>query len=120
MPNVQKLICNQISQDNNNWIIMLRVVFVILLLLIFSTAIAVVQQTQEHHLNSSKLRNKNLEYNQLRIEYQRLLIEQQSFSSTPQVAQRAINQLGMFFPVGKNRLIIDPTMTKTNKKNQGE
>ncbi len=44
----------------------------------------------------------------LQVEHQRLLIEQQTFSATPQIASRAVAELGMFSPTLKDKLIIQP------------
>ena len=44
----------------------------------------------------------------LQIEHQRLLIEQQTFSATPQIASRAVAELGMFSPMLEDKLIIQP------------
>jgi len=44
----------------------------------------------------------------LQIEHQRLLIEQQTFSATPQIASRAVAELGMYSPTLKDKLIIQP------------
>ena len=57
----------------------------------------------------------------MHIEEQRLLIEQQTFSATPQVARRAVSELGMFFPVGEHRRIIapaDPDNVNEQKQHQ--
>ena len=37
-----------------------------------------------------------------------MLIEQQTFSATPQIASRAVAELGMFSPTLKDKLIIQP------------
>jgi cell division protein FtsL len=37
-----------------------------------------------------------------------LLIEQQTFSATPQIASRAVAELGMYSPTLKDKLIIQP------------
>jgi cell division protein FtsL len=44
----------------------------------------------------------------LQVEHQRLLIEQQTFSATPQIASRAVAELGMYSPTLKDKLIIQP------------
>ena len=42
----------------------------------------------------------------LQVEHQRLLIEQQTFSATPQIASRAVSELNMYSPTLKDKLII--------------
>ncbi|MDO4894572.1 cell division protein FtsL [Moraxella sp.] len=93
----------------------LRAILAALVLAIFWTAIATVQQTHERHQTHIKLRELNVEMDKLRTEQQRLLIEQQTFSATPQVAQRAVSELGMFFPSGNNRRIITPQTPKAGE-----
>ncbi|UNU72668.1 cell division protein FtsL [Moraxella nasovis] len=69
---------------------------------------SVARQTQEHHNAYRDLQKLKSEMIRLKIEEQRLLIEQQTFSSTPQVAQRATTELGMFFPTNDDRQVIVP------------
>lgn len=95
---------------------LLKLIFVALMALIFASALAVVQQTQTHHAKNAELRQKTLQFEELRIQNQRLLIEQQAFSATPQVAQRAVSDLGMFFPVGENRRIISPKIMQNTSQ----
>ena len=70
--------------------------------------LGIVTQTQERHETYIELQKRSRELNELKIEEQRLMIEQQTFSATPQVAQRAVSELGMFFPTNENRRVITP------------
>lgn len=55
------------------------------------------------------LQKMKVEYRNLQIENQRLIIEQQTFSATPQIASRAVTQLSMYSPSTKDKLILQPT-----------
>ncbi len=85
----------------NYWFVMASLVLIIL-----ATAIKTVHQTQERHAVYRELSQAKQAYRDMHIEEQRLIIEQQTFSATPIVAQRAVTELGMFYPVDKNRLVI--------------
>lgn len=58
------------------------------------------------------LQKMKVEHRNLQIENQRLVIEQQTFSATPQIASRAVTQLGMYSPTTKDKLILQPTAAK--------
>lgn len=78
----------------------------ILLTLILWTGINTVRQIQAYHQQYTELQKTKKEYRKLQIERQRLLIEQQTFSATPQIARRAVTELNMFYPKLTDRLII--------------
>ena len=82
---------------NSSMTWVLRLVLAVLVVMIFATALGIVTQTQERHEAYIELQKRSRELNELKIEEQRLMIEQQTFSATPQVAQRAVSELGMFF-----------------------
>lgn len=75
---------------------------------ILFTAMLVVKQTQERHKVYAALATLEDNYRRMHITEQRLLIEQQTFSSTPVVAKRAVNDLRMFYPDDKHRKVISP------------
>ena len=50
------------------------------------------------------------------VRHQRLLIEQQTFSATPQIASRAVAELGMYSPTLKDKLIIQPAAPKVSNR----
>ncbi|OOR89595.1 hypothetical protein B0181_06385 [Moraxella caviae] len=87
----------------------LRLIVLLLLAAILWTGVSIAKQAQEHHAAYRELQKLGRELTALQVEEQRLLIEQQTFSSTPQVARRAVSELGMFFPVGSHRQVIAPT-----------
>lgn len=58
------------------------------------------------------LQKMKVEHRNLQIENQRLIIEQQTFSATPQIASRAVTQLGMYSPSTQDKLILQPTATQ--------
>ncbi|MFL1732640.1 cell division protein FtsL [Moraxella oculi] len=95
-----------------------RVILFVLFIAIMHTGVKVVEQTQEHHEAYHQLQQLKKELVAMRIEEQQLLIEQQTFSATPQVARRAVSELGMFFPTGENRRIITPGISTTSKNKQ--
>ncbi len=97
-----------------------RLLLAALVLAIFFTAVSIARETQARHDAYIELRQLSSDLTTMRIEQQRLLIEQQTFSATPQVAKRAVSELGMFFPTDKNRRIITPTATKPNNDTQTE
>lgn len=78
----------------------------ILIGLILWTGIATVQQVQAYHQQYGVLQQLKKDYRNLQIENQRLLIEQQTFSATPQIASRAVSELNMFYPQLSDRMII--------------
>lgn len=80
----------------------------LLVLLILVTAVLIVRQTYERHLTYHQLGKLRSAYQVMKAEEQRLMIEQQTSSATPIVAQRAVTELGMFFPNDKQRIVIAP------------
>lgn len=78
----------------------------VLLTLILWTGISTVRQIQAYHHQYTDLQKAKKEYRNLQIEHQRLLIEQQTFSATPQIARRAVTELNMFYPKLSDRMII--------------
>lgn len=86
----------------------LRWILAILVVLVMWTGISVVEQTQYRHKVYKEIRTSELQLQALRTEEQRLMIEQQTFSATPQVASRAVNELGMYFPTGSSRRVLTP------------
>ncbi|MFA9486492.1 cell division protein FtsL [Moraxella haemolytica] len=80
----------------------------VLLVAIMWTGVSISAQTQEHHATYRYLKQLKSELTAMQVEEQRLLIEQQTFSATPQVASRAVSELGMFFPTGDHRRVIAP------------
>ncbi|OOS05990.1 cell division protein FtsL [Moraxella cuniculi DSM 21768] len=97
---------------------LLRLVLAVLIVLIFATAILIVKQTQARHQAYIELQKLNRELTKLKIEEQRLMIEQQTFSATPQVAQRAVTELGMFFPNNDNRRVIAPNAKPSSQASE--
>lgn len=87
-------------------------VAVILLLMvgIVSTAVLTAQQVQQYHEDYIGLQKMKSEHRRLQIENQRLIIEQQTFSATPQIASRAVTELGMYSPTTDDKLILQPTV----------
>lgn len=78
-----------------------------LVVMILWTAVATVEQVQSYHNEYSQLQALKREFRQLQIERQKMLIEQQTFSATPQVTNRAVAELNMFYPNISDRLIIN-------------
>lgn len=96
----------------------LRSVLAILVVMIFATALGIVTQTQTRHETYIELQKLSRDLNLLKIEEQRLMIEQQTFSATPQVASRAVSELGMFFPTDDSRRVIMPNAKPSTASSQ--
>ncbi|OOS23121.1 cell division protein FtsL [Moraxella pluranimalium] len=119
-PKLSNFINENTQAIRTNFTTVLRVILAILVLLIFWTALSIVEQTNERHQVHIQIRKLDLELSDLRTEEQRLMIEQQTFSATPQVASRAVSELGMFFPTGENRRVIAPSAGQTQSEKQGK
>lgn len=65
-------------------------------------------QIQIRHELYHRLAQEQVVHHELKTEEQRLIIEQQTFSSIAIVAKRATNELGMYYPIQKDRIIITP------------
>ena len=72
------------------------------------SGIKTAEAIQQYHQDYKALHDMKKQERTLLIEHQRLLIEQQTFSATPQIASRAVAELGMFTPTFKDKLIIQP------------
>lgn len=87
-------------------------VMILLAIGIIWTAVLTAEQVQQYHEDYMALQKMKVEHRNLQIENQRLIIEQQTFSATPQIASRAVTQLGMYSPATKDKLILQPAATK--------
>lgn len=88
-----------------------KIYVVILLLLAASivwSGIKTAESVQQYHQDYKTLQDMKKQQRKLQVEHQRLLIEQQTFSATPQIASRAVAELGMYSPTLKDKLIIQP------------
>ena len=87
-------------------------IYVVVLLLLAAaivwSGIKTAEEVQQYHQDYKALQDMKKQERKLQIEHQRLLIEQQTFSATPQIASRAVAELGMFSPALKDKLIIQP------------
>lgn len=87
-------------------------IYVVVLLLLAAaivwSGIKTVEEVQQYHQDYKTLQDMTKQERKLQIEHQRLLIEQQTFSATPQIASRAVAELGMYSPTLKDKLIIQP------------
>lgn len=72
------------------------------------SGIKTAESIQQYHQDYKALQDMKKQERTLQIEHQRLLIEQQTFSATPQIASRAVAELGMYTPTFKDKLIIQP------------
>ena len=72
------------------------------------SGIKTAESVQQYHQDYKTLQDMKKQERKLQVEHQRLLIEQQTFSATPQIASRAVAELGMFSPTLKDKLIIQP------------
>lgn len=78
----------------------------VIILLILWTGVLTVEQVQDYHHQYTELQKLKREQRKLEIEHQRLLIEQQTFSATPQIAKRAVAELNMYYPQLSDRMIL--------------
>lgn len=87
-------------------------IYVALMLLLAAaiiwSGIKTAEGVQQYHQDYKTLQDMKKQERKLQVEHQRLLIEQQTFSATPQIASRAVAELGMFSPTLKDKLIIQP------------
>lgn len=87
-------------------------IYVLILLLLAAgiiwSGIKTAEGVQQYHQDYKTLQDMKKQQRKLQVEHQRLLIEQQTFSATPQIASRAVAELGMFSPTLKDKLIIQP------------
>ncbi len=93
-------------------------IYVVVLLLLAGTivwtGIKTAEAVQQYHQDYRTLQDMKKQERTLQIEHQRLLIEQQTFSATPQIASRAVAELGMYSPTLKDKLIIQPAAPITS------
>ena len=83
-------------------------ILLILAAAIIWSGIKTAEGVQQYHQDYKTLQDMKKQERNLQVEHQRLLIEQQTFSATPQIASRAVAELGMFSPTLKDKLIIQP------------
>ena len=87
-------------------------IYVVVLLLLAGaivwSGIKTAEAVQQYHQDYKTLQDMKKQERKLQVEHQRLLIEQQTFSATPQIASRAVAELGMYSPTLKDKLIIQP------------
>lgn len=83
-------------------------VLLILAIGIVWSGIKTAEAVQQYHQDYKTLQDMKKQQRTLQVEHQRLLIEQQTFSATPQIASRAVAELGMYSPTLKDKLIIQP------------
>lgn len=87
-------------------------IYVVVLLLLAAaivwSGIKTAEAVQQYHQDYKTLQDMKKQQRNLQVEHQRLLIEQQTFSATPQIASRAVAELGMYSPTLKDKLIIQP------------
>lgn len=85
------------------------VAMLLLAIAIVWSGIKTAEEVQQYHQDYKTLQDMKQQERTLKIEHQRLLIEQQTFSATPQIASRAVAELGMFSPALQNKMIIQPS-----------
>lgn len=81
-------------------------VVAVLLMAVIILGVMNVEQIQERHKVYRELSVARQDYRTMRTEEERLIIEQQTFSATATVAQRAVTELGMFYPSQTHRIIV--------------
>lgn len=85
----------------NYWFLVLFLVGFILVM-----AVLTVLSIQHRHSVYGELSAAKIEFRKMQTEEERLILEQQTFSATPMVAERAVRELNMFYPSNQNRMTI--------------
>ncbi len=88
----------------------------LLVVAILATGVLTSAQIHEYRKNYEDLQDIKRNYMDLRVEYRRLLIEQQTFSTTQKIASRAVTELHMYFPSFKDKMILQPYWLKQQNK----
>ncbi|MBS9779975.1 MAG: cell division protein FtsL [Moraxellaceae bacterium] len=91
------------------------IIMSILVLAILATGILTSAQIHQYRQNYEALQEIKRNYMDLRVEYRRLLIEQQTFSTTQRIASRAVTELHMYFPSVDDKMILQPYWLKEQK-----
>lgn len=73
---------------------------------ILSVAVLTVMQAQNRHKTYQKLSQAKQQFDVLKDEEYQLMLEQQTFSSMPMVADRAVGELHMHYPNKNSRISI--------------
>lgn len=95
---------NDLLAGRSYWFVLAMLVVLILMMGVWTN-----EQIQERHRLYRELSAERQAHQKMQIEAQRLIIEQQTFSATPTVAGRAVNELNMFYPTAKHRMVVaDP------------
>lgn len=92
---------NDLLAGRSYWFVLVMLVVLILMMGVWTN-----EQIQERHRLYRELSAERQAHQKMQIEAQRLIIEQQTFSATPTVAGRAVNELNMFYPTGKHRMVV--------------
>ena len=111
------------SSDTKSPTLIYQFILFVLVVLILATGLGISIQTHERHQHYRTLQKLKGELGELKVEHQRLLIEQETFSATPQVARRAVSELGIYFPTKNDRLVIFPAKNQdkpTQATGQGQ
>ena len=88
-----------------------------MIIAILGTGVQTVEQVQQYHQEYGQLQQLKKDFRALQIEHQQMLIEQQAFSATPQVTNRAVTELNMFYPNVSDRMIINNNGQEIHQKN---
>ncbi|WP_410473144.1 cell division protein FtsL [Faucicola mancuniensis] len=93
------------------------IAMIFLIIAILWTGVQTVEQVQQYHQEYGQLQQLKKDFRALQIEHQQMLIEQQAFSATPQVTNRAVTELNMFYPNVSDRMIINNNGQEIHQKN---
>ena len=92
------------------------VILVLLAAAIVWSGIKTAEGVQQYHQDYKTLQDMKKQERTLKIEHQRLLIEQQTFGATAQIGSRAVTQLRMFSPPAAQTVVISLPMTSKQDK----
>lgn len=94
-------------------------VFFALIIAILWTGIVTAHNIHQYRKNYGELQQIKNQYMKLEIEYRRLLIAQQTFSTTQKIASRARSELNMHFPTFQHKMVLQPThLSEINNTSQ--
>lgn len=98
---------HELATEQVNLTGLYRLIIAGLLLAILVTGVLTVLQVQERHKIYQEIARLKREMTVMKVEESSLIIEQQMFSATPQVARRSVSELSMYYPTKKEQVQSD-------------
>lgn len=95
-----------------------KFIMVVLVVAILLLGVMIVKQVQKRHETYRAVQSLKAELRKLQTEEQRLLIEQQTFGTTSEVARRAAAQLNMHLPDKEDKRVVAVPVPAQSKESQ--